>query len=122
MTTFDDLYAAASLDAELSVFGESITFHPANGPARTLTAIVAMRSTQDNGLENEVAEVTVKRDESDATYGGISDPQEGDKFLRAGENQSDGFFAWNREIVEQSSVHQVLRFVRPKRFRIGKRS
>lgn len=59
----------------LATFGESVTFKPRHGPARTITAVLQRRGDYrpvgDALQKVRLVELTVLKDETDTTYGGI---------------------------------------------------
>ena len=89
--------------------GETFTYTPANGPARQITGHVVRPgfSKDDKGTHADrkrLAEVTVLRDASNATRGGIDQPKRGDEITFA-----DGaVFRWTEEIKHRDSAGWTL--------------
>lgn len=92
MTTLSAATTAAladAIDTILSAFGRQFTYKPAVAPhvvghSRTITAAVEYQRTldRDGGRRQvEELEILVKRDASDATYGGIDKPRLTDELI-----------------------------------------
>lgn len=76
MTAFDEMFAAAGLEAQLTMFGEKIVYRPLNGMPRTITAIVQRNPPQElPGMDQGRAPRFVIEAANDPFYpvfGGIS--------------------------------------------------
>jgi hypothetical protein len=75
MTTFDEEFAAAFVDV-LVEFGETTTYTPSVGSARTITAVITTGDVAPLAVSENApavrALVRVLADNENATYGGIS--------------------------------------------------
>ena len=95
---------AADLPTVFADFGESVTYTPRGGVARSLYAITEYASEEDIIIEsvleteNEHLWVTVQTAQTDATYGGVALPNIGDTVQRS-EDSADAlwFFAGQKE-------------------------
>jgi hypothetical protein len=105
---------------------EGVTYYPADGGApRSIGARITHeeRFVTDAPIEYQLEEivVTVGRDESNATIGGVATPRRGDRLKRAiAIDPEQRFFTFTGEILSGSLPHcWRLRFQRPKLSVIG---
>ena len=125
---FDDDFAAAALPDHFEHYGREVTFLPAIGESRVITAILDEddRTHEEEEVTEEKREriwVGVRRDESHAD-GGIHSPRAGDAFVHPDESNTDDPtpFSYQGEIRNVTPYTWELLFARnrPVRYRAGK--
>jgi hypothetical protein len=118
VSTFDADFTAAALDDHFDQFGrDDVLFIPAEGPNRTITAILTDegRELVEGRILDEEQQrvwVTVKRNESDATYGGIANPQQGDAIRHPDETEDSTPFLYQGERRNETPDSWELLFAR----------
>jgi hypothetical protein len=124
----DRLFAATGMSLLLGQHGVPVTFIPAGGPPRTVTAIldyVREENQQAEGQEIEQEElwITVRRD-PDAAEGGIGAIAIGDAIERLGQDKddADSRWSWQQRVRDATADLWDLLFARKRPRRIGPRS
>lgn len=116
MSTFDTDFAAVGLPEHLAHFGREITFLPAEGPNRTITAILTDegRELVEGRILDEEQQrvwVTVRRNESHAD-GGIANPGQGDAIRHPDEAEDSTPFLYQGERRNETPNSWELLFAR----------
>ena len=115
---FDDDFADAALPDFFAEFGRVVTFLPATGQSRQITMCLAEdgRDHEEKELVEEKQErlwVKVHRDPSNAAYGGIASPRQGDSLLHPDETGDDPTpFSYQGEIRNPDPYAWELLFAR----------
>ncbi len=118
----DRLFADTGIPLLLAQFGVPVTFIPAAGPPRTVTAILHYerrddQQTESQEIEQEELWVTVRRD-ADAAEGGIGQVAIGDAIERE-EDDAASRWSWQQQIRDVSDGCWDLLFARKRPRRIG---
>jgi len=112
-TFADDLAAdLANTFLNANEFGETVTFVPKHGPARSITVAVQYSGQSREQAHVEILEVLVARDEA-ATPGGIARPLVGDQIRRSATNDHDASrrpYTFSGEIIEDTPQAWMFRF------------
>ncbi len=121
---FDRLFAATGMPLLLATHGVPVTFIPASGPPRSLTAIldyVRREDQQGEGQEIEQEELWLccRRDE-DAAEGGIGAIAIGDAIERE-EDDAESRWSWQQQVRNVHGGVWDLLFARKRPRRIGGR-
>ena len=112
MSRFSELFADVALPALQDALGEEITYAPAGGAERTITAVCILG---DNVAATEKERKLVERlvvkagRDPDASGGGIATPKIGDAVVRDGKR-----YAFSGEILPGDQGAVALVFTRPR--------
>ena len=116
MTKAGDLFALMGSPLLFDQFGEEVTYFPAVGDSRAVTAIVVEEAERlvdgDYKVEVERLTINVLRDQADATHGGVERPQPGDRLKRDGDLDSN-LYAFTGDTEPSSEDTWTLVFERP---------
>ena len=118
----DRLFADTGIPLLLAQFGVPVTFIPAAGPPRIVTAIVHYerrenQQTEGQELEQEELWITVRRD-SGAADGGIGEVAIGDAIERE-EDDATSRWSWQQQVRDVTDDCWDLLFARKRPRRIG---
>lgn len=122
MARYDDILATAD-DVLTQALGDDDVAGRAGGNTATLTLIFDLTSNEQEGdsktIEMDMATVTVAR--SELLKLGSSTPQRDMAILPSMYDTLDGWFAWTGDIIDDTPTYCVLKFSRPRLYRLGKR-
>lgn len=119
MGTAGDHFADVCTPLLQEQLGETVTYFPVAGAARSVTAIVEHMTRREQAAEVDAETdritVNVLRHEDDAA-GGVASPAVGDSVLRSGESDR---YAFTGERLASSADTWTLVFERPRPRRLG---
>ncbi|MHC4179684.1 MAG: hypothetical protein ACYSWU_19400 [Planctomycetota bacterium] len=126
MSTFDTDFAASAIADHFAYYGREVTFLPAEGPPRTITAILTdagQEVVEGRILDEEQHGVwlEVRRDESHAD-GGISSPGQGDAFRHPDEAEDSTPFTYQGQRRNENPDTWELLFARNRLDAVNPRS
>jgi hypothetical protein len=120
-TWADDLLTAGD-DLLAEALAEDVAAR-SGGTTATLSLVFDRTAADQEGesksIANEQALVTVSR--SELARLGSPKPRRDLALLPRDDYETDGWFAWTGDVLGQTGTHFVLKFTRPKPFRLGKR-
>lgn len=107
----------------LEQHGEEITYYSvgqAEGVAikAIVNATQRQKENQTIQYDSERVALTILKDSDNAVYGGVEAPKVGDAFTREGDS-SNRSFAFTGEVLDSSTQHWELEFVRDTPRRVG---
>ena len=117
MSTFDDDFTASALDDHFAQFARAVTFQPDRGGSRSVRGILVDRGREVaagqvvNEDQHEIA-LTVRRDDSHTTDGGISSPQRRDSIRHPDEPDDAAPFVFGGSIENAHPDSWTLIFAR----------
>lgn len=123
--TFADHRKAAFYGTILrSGMAETVTLRLVGQDERRVTVVgtdvAADQLAQDSDLNLETFTCSIGRDPSHA-LGGIDRPEQRMTIVRDGDQPGSGVWAFNGDVLETTPHSFMLKFLRPRLFRLGKR-
>lgn len=122
MSITPDLQRKYDLMALLASFGEAVVYQPHQGPARNITALVkrdeALRDTANATESAEVVSLTVLRDASESTYGGIDAPDVKDT-IKLSADPENRRFSFTGNVQRKTNHGWTLEFKATRKKRAG---